>query len=401
MEMALETAFLNWGSSSPNPSVGAVIVKEGRVLATGATGPCGDDHAEICAIKSAREDLRGAEIYVSLEPCCHFGKTPPCTDAIIRAGIARVYLPLLDPNPLVAGKGVAALKEAGIEVVMVAGMADAAVDLIRPFKKYILRKRPYVLHKSAVTLDGKIATSGGDSRWVSSEHARYLAHRLRSMVDGIIIGRNTMERDDPRLNVRLESFPDEVRDFFASTPPEISGRDSFFIKMLMRGDIAPRSLSPARIVIGLPEEIDFTKNLFHDDNYMFFLAEGKKKGLSARKDYPLLKKMMDGEMLMFAEGDTREGQVESILDELFRRGKMLLLLEGGGTLAGSFLDAGEIDQFLYILAPKVIGKGLSPLEGRGAAAMEHSLNLHDVTAFFLMGEIVYNAYREPYHFEKM
>ena len=269
MEAALKIAFRQMGVTSPNPPVGAVIVRDGAVIATGGTGPCGTCHAETDALSRAEGKCAGAEMYVTLEPCSHYGRTPPCTEAIIRAGIRRVYIPVLDPNPLVSGKGVAGLRAAGIEVLLMEEMAGPAIDLLRPFRKYILRHRPFILSKSAVTLDGRIAAKGGDSRWISSEHSRYIMHRVRAKVDAIIVGKTTFVHDNPALNVRLGSFDPGVAAWFREHEPVMAGRKNFLLGSLMAGEIGDPH-APLRIVIGLPGEVDRSRAMFADGNYLFF-----------------------------------------------------------------------------------------------------------------------------------
>ncbi|MBN2159709.1 MAG: bifunctional diaminohydroxyphosphoribosylaminopyrimidine deaminase/5-amino-6-(5-phosphoribosylamino)uracil reductase RibD [Spirochaetes bacterium] len=398
MELALSIAFRQMGWTSPNPPVGAVIVRNESVIATGGTGPCGSDHAEVAALACAGGDCRGADMYVSLEPCSHFGKTPPCTAAIIAAGISRVFIPALDPNPLVSGRGVAELEKAGVRVVLMEKAADYAVDLIRPFKKYILRHRPFVLSKSAVTLDGRIAARSGDSKWISSEHSRYLAHRLRAKVDAVIIGKNTFVRDNPSLNVRFGEFDPSVARYFSDSPPSMSGRDNFLLKSLLSAEIGEVS-RPLRIVIGLPEDVDMTGNIMKDDNYLFFERKDAADRLM-RKNGPLKKKT--GSLnLHLVEAASREDEIRAVLEELSRRGVMFALLEGGGRLAGSFLDAGEIDEFFYIITPKIAGDGVPSLAGAGVDLIRDALVLRDVSVIPVRDDIIYNGYREPYHFEMM
>ncbi len=394
METALKTAFRQMGRTSPNPPVGAVIVKDGTVIATGGTGPCGSCHAEIDALAAAGASCVGADMYVSLEPCSHFGRTPPCTEAIIRAGIHRVHLPALDPNPLVSGKGVAGLKTAGVEVVFEEEWAEQAVDLIRPFKKYILRHRPFILSKSAVTLDGRIAAKGGDSRWISSEQSRYLVHKLRAKVDAIIVGKTTFIHDNPALNVRLGSFRADVASYFRDRTPAMGGRRNYLLHLLMTEEIGEPG-APLRVVIGLPREIDPASALFADGNYLFFerreaadriVREGGKVGALN---------------LHLVDAASPREEIAAIQEELHRRGVMFVLLEGGGRLAGSFLDAGEIDQFLYIITPKIAGDGLPSLAATGVDEIRDALVLKDVTTVQVQDDLLYCGYREPYHFEVM
>ena len=401
MNCALEQAFAAMGCTSPNPAVGAVIVQNGTIAATGKTASCGGDHAEVTAIKNASAPLEGAEMFVSLEPCCHYGKTPPCTDAIIRAGIKKVYIPMLDPNPMVAGKGVLALKEAGVDVVMMKEFTSKAVDLIRPFRKYILRKRPFVIQKLAVTLDGRTATKTGDSRWISSDYSRYLVHRLRAIADAVIIGKNTLMADNPSLNVRLEEFPGHVRDFFRDTTAAIAGYDNYFLKMLFSGDITMEKDMPLRIVIGLPDKIDPGANFYKSDDYIFFVDEHTQAAMERREDYGILREMEAQNKIVFIGGGSRIEQVHAIQDELSRRGVMMALLEGGSVISGSFFDAGEIDQYLYFIAPKIIGHGTPAIDGDGVFTMQDSVGLRDVSTVMIMQDLLYSGYREPYNFEMM
>ncbi|MDY6933846.1 MAG: bifunctional diaminohydroxyphosphoribosylaminopyrimidine deaminase/5-amino-6-(5-phosphoribosylamino)uracil reductase RibD [Spirochaetota bacterium] len=398
MEKALQLAFSALGKTSPNPSVGAVIVKNNKIISTGSTSPCGQEHAEVVAIRNAGIDIDGSELYVSLEPCSHHGRTPPCTDAIIHSKITRVFIPLLDPNPLVAGNGLARLRKAGVEVVLLSEMADYASDLIRHFKKYILHNKGYIIHKSAITIDGKIATREGDSKWITSEYSRYIVHRLRAIVDAIIIGKNTLQMDNPTLNVRLGSFSDEVIKYFENSNIKIIGRDSLFLKMLFEVGNRVEDRTSSRMIVGLPEQIDFTKNIFFDDNFFFFVNERVKDSLIERDDYNIIKKLIRDNKILFIAGNTGKEQIINIVDTLSQLGKVMVMLEGGGRLAGSFYDAGEIDQLLYFTSPKVIGKGISPIEGEGVSSIQDSLKLYDISAAMIKEDILYNAYKEPFHY---
>jgi len=398
MEQALRIAYERMGRTSPNPPVGAVIVREERVVATGGTGPFGSSHAEVAAIEAAGGACAGADMYVTLEPCNHFGKTPPCTAAIIRADIARVFIAALDPNPLVSGRGVAELSRAGVEVVFMEEMADYAVDIIRPFRKYIMRGRPFVISKSAVTLDGRIAAKTGDSRWISSDYSRFLTHRLRSKVDAIVIGKNTFIADNPSLNVRLGSFGGEVPRHFAGSAPAMMGRENYLLRALAMEEV-PEPRDPLRVVIGLPETIDPACNLMADDNYLFFeRRERVRRIIEADRTAA---SMLEAGRLHLVDASTPAEEVRAVTVELGRRGVMFVLLEGGGRLAGSFFDAAEIDQFLYIITPKVAGAGIPALSGTGVEAIADALVLRDVSMMPVREDLIYTGYREPYHFEMM
>ncbi|MFH0974924.1 MAG: bifunctional diaminohydroxyphosphoribosylaminopyrimidine deaminase/5-amino-6-(5-phosphoribosylamino)uracil reductase RibD [Spirochaetota bacterium] len=396
MELALEIGFSRLGKTSPNPSVGAVIVKNGEIISTGGTAPCGSDHAEVYALKNARTDVSGAEMYVSLEPCCHYDKrTPPCTDAIKASKISRVYIPVLDPNPAVAGKGVETLRNAGIDVVFMSDMSERAYDLIRHFKKYIFKKTPYIIHKSALTLDGKIAAKSGDSKWISSDYSRYVAHKLRSIMDAVIIGKNTMLKDDPGLDVRLDSFKDTVKEYFRRSEFKITGRGSFFIEMLLKQIKIDSLVSPLRVVIGSPEKIDFNKKIFKDNNFLLFVDEAKKEKILKENESDDINGLIKSKNIIFTQWNTGKELVRIVLHELYNRGKMTVMVEGGGTAAGSFFDAGEIDQFIYFITPRLLGSGKDVVHAEGRQLISESQILHDVSAVMLKDDILYNAYSEP------
>ncbi len=401
MYRTLELAFSSIGLTSPNPPVGAVIVRDGEIVGFGATSPCGGDHAEIRALAMAGEKSRGAEMFVSLEPCCHYGKTPPCTEAIIREGITRVYIPLVDPNPMVAGKGILMLKNNGVDVVLLNELGDYAADMIRGFKKSILRKRSAVIHKSAISLDGKIATLSGDSRWISSSLSRYMVHRLRATVDAIIVGKNTLEKDNPSLNIRLDEFEDSISTFFDEKRWWYSGRNNSYLENILRGTGVSREKEPLRVVVGLPEELNFRMRFFRDDNYVVFEDMKHSNQLKDRDDYRCIMEMQDkGNLFLYTGNSTRE-QVYCILEELYRRGVVNALLEGGGGVAGSFHDAGEIDQFMYFITPRILGNGISPLNATGSQSVSEGLALSDISIVGLESDVLYTGYREPYLLESM
>ena len=206
MRRAIELAKKGGGYVHPNPLVGCVVVNNGEIIAEGYHEKYGEYHAERNALLRCKSETKGASLYVTLEPCCHYGKTPPCTEIIIEKGIKKVFVGILDPNPLVAGKGVKILQDAGIEVEV--GLCEDEIrELNKVFLKYITTKHPYVIMKTAMTLDGKIAAFTGDSRWVTNEESRKLVHELRSEMAAVIVGIGTVLADDPMLNVRLEGNP--------------------------------------------------------------------------------------------------------------------------------------------------------------------------------------------------
>lgn len=391
MGRALELAFAKMGCTSPNPPVGAVIVRDGAILSEGGTCACGCDHAEVDAIRHASVPLRGAELYVTLEPCCHYGKTPPCTEAIIEAGIGRVYVPIPDPNPSVSGKGISSLREAGVEVVMLSEMAGYAVELIRPFRKYLERGTPYVIHKSAMTLDGRIASPGGDSKWISSEPSRYIAHRLRSHMDAILIGKNTYRADRPALTPRPESFPEDLRRSFSKGRRSVAGYDSITLRMLLESGMEGAA-SPLRILVGAPEEIDTRDEFFRDGNFLIAAGEDEQSTLS--RSAANAAKPVGAKNIFIAGGKTRAERISSLLKELHSRGIMCVMLEGGGGLAGAFYDAGEIDEFFYFIAPRVLGAGVSPIQGKGVSRVADAIELSRVSTVMIGEDVLYHAFRK-------
>ncbi len=401
MQMACEIAFSKMGKTSPNPSVGAVIVKDGKILGSGGTGTYGSDHAEVTALKAAKSSgavISGADMYVSLEPCNHFGKTPPCTEAIISSGIKKVYVPVLDPNPLVAGKGIRRLVEAGVEVEMMHHYSAAAADLLRGFKKYILRGRSFIINKCAVTLDGRIATSSGDSKWISSEPSRLLVHKLRSKVDAVIVGKNTFVNDNPSLNVRPDDFDESAKMIFSGKGVAIHGRNNFFLEQLMKVE-PDTGIEPLRVLIGMPETIPANCNFLRNDNYV--IIAGEKSYSRAIKKNPMIEEQAGGLNLYIGNDSTPDHEIEHIFSVLKDKGVMHAMLEGGGGVNGTFFNAGAIDQFMYIIAPKVAGAGIPPIRGNDIERMSDSLLIHDVSTAMIGRDLLYCGYREQYNFEMM
>ena len=401
MDIALDIAYKRMGGTSPNPAVGAVIVKDDKIIATGGTGAYGQAHAEATAIKTAFDngaDLQGASIYVSLEPCNHHGKTPPCTEAIIQSGIKKVFIPMLDPNPIVAGGGAAALEAGGVQVIFLSERSGPAEDLIRPFKKYILQKKPFILSKSAMTLDGKTAMPSGDSKWITSPYSRYLTHRLRAKVDAIIVGKNTIEMDNPSLDVRFNDFSTEVKDFFSKERRFTFGRENGFLNRLMEAE-EPAARDPLRVAMGLPERINETANFFKDNNYLVIETEDNYNKImnSNKQKWNFIVK----ENVMLIRPGTLAQQIDSAMEALYNSGIMFALLEGGSKVAGSFFDSGNIDQFLYFMAPIIVGAGSPVLDGRGKVSMSDALRLCDVSRVMLGEDLLLCGYSEPYSLNVM
>ena len=340
MRRALELAKRGLYTASPNPMVGAVIVKGGRMIAEGWHERVGRPHAEAVALEAAGEEAKGATLYVNLEPCCFHGHTPPCTKAIIEAGIRRVVVATRDPNPLVNGKGIEELRAAGIEVVE-GVLREEAERLNEQFLTYMRKRRPFFSLKFAMTLDGKIASRTGASRWITSEEARRLAHDLRAQHDAVMVGVGTVLADDPLLTPHMLDFRPErprlrvVVDTNLRTPP--SAR-------LLSGGGPP-------VLIAAGEGAD----------------EGRAEALRrAGAEVALLPRDERGRVDLRA------------LAELLRERKVLgVLCEGGGTLAWSLLRAGLVDKVYAFVAPKVLGgeAAKTPVEGEGFESPDSSLRL--------------------------
>ncbi|OIQ58407.1 riboflavin biosynthesis protein RibD [Moorella thermoacetica] len=331
MARALELARQGLGRTSPNPAVGAVIVRDGRVVGEGYHRKAGTPHAEIHALRAAGEKARGATLYVTLEPCCHYGRTPPCTGAIIAAGIKRVVAAMADPNPRVAGGGFRALSQAGIEV-ETGLLADEARRLNEAFIKYITTGRPWVTLKMALTLDGKIATRTGAARWITGPAARERAHELRDIHDAVLVGIGTVLADDPELTTRL---------------PDGRGRDA--IRVILDSHLRlPLSARVVNLQSEAPTLVVTTPSA----------PAAARKNLEAR----------GVEVLILPEEDGRVAW-QPLLAELSRRQVTSILVEGGAEVNATALAAGVVDKVVAFIAPKIFGgrEAPAPVGGRGVA----------------------------------
>lgn len=341
MRRAMELAQRGEGAVNPNPLVGAVIVRNGRIIGAGWHERWGGPHAERNALSRCSEPASGATVYVTLEPCCHHGKTPPCTEALIAAGVKRVVVGLLDPNPLVAGKGIAQLREAGIEVE--SGLLEEELRAQnRVFLKYITTRRPWVVMKSAMTLDGKIATRTGDSRWVTGEEARHRVHEMRRRYMAILVGIGTVEADDPMLNCRLEGDPRQ----------------------------------PIRIVADSTARISLESQLVQTAReYRTIVAH------TAQADPKRVEALEKAGVTCWcceeAEGHL---SVEDLTVRIGEAGIDSLLLEGGGTLNDAFLRRGLVDEVAIFVAPKLLGGvgAKTPVEGLGVERMADAVPLESL-----------------------
>ena len=355
---ALELAARGRGWVEPNPLVGAVVVRDGVVVGEGWHEKFGQAHAEVNALNQAGDRARGAILYVTLEPCCHFGKTPPCTEAVIGAGIHRVVSAMLDPFPKVSGQGAARLREAGIVVEVGVGEAGelAARRLNAPYLKCLRTGRPWVHGKWAMTLDGKIATRTGESKWITGDAARARVHELRGRMDAIVIGKGTLLADDPLLTAR---------------PP------------------GPRKAT--RVVLtatgaGMPASCQLLETI-QDAPVLVFT--GDPKALSAWRD-----RGAEVVGLPVTDGGL---DVQSVLTELGRRGMTNVLVEGGAGTLGRFRDAGEIDEIHAFIAPKLFGgiQALTPVGGLGVTGLNEALTLAEWDVERLGDNLLVHGFGNP------
>lgn len=354
MKRALELAEKARGFTSPNPMVGAVIVKGDKIIGEGYHHKCGEAHAEVDAFNNAIESVEGATMYVTLEPCSHTGKTPPCADRIIKEKIARVVVGATDPNPLVSGRGIKKMQDAGIAV-SYGLLADESIQLNEVFMKYIVDKRPFVVYKSATTLDGKIATAKGESQWISCESSRNQVHMLRHYLSGIMVGINTVISDNPMLNCRVDGCT-----------------------------------SPVRIVVDSSLKIPIESNIIQTaDKYRTIIATLQSDTCIKAE----MLKQMGAEVIAVKEKDARV-DLNHLMEKLGEMGIDSILLEGGGTLAFSAFNQGIVDKVIYYIAPKIFGgvNAKTSVEGNGFYKISESVTLKNITTNMVDSDICITAY---------
>jgi len=342
MARALRLARRGEGRVSPNPMVGAVVVKNGRIVGQGYHEGLGRPHAETVALEDAGKRSEGADLYVNLEPCCHHGRTPPCTDAIIERSVRRVWVAIRDPNPLVDGKGLRALGRRGVSV-SVGLLAQRAAELNEVYLTYVRTGRPFVVAKSATTLDGRIATSAGESRWISGPDSRRLAHRLRQRVDAVVVGVDTVNADDPRLTVRM-------------------------------GTRRPRH--PVRIVL------DTSLRVAREARVLSEISEARTVvacGRSADRGRIARLRARGVDVWPLATGPEGRVSLKAMLRRAAREGMTSILIEGGGQVLASALDAGVVDKLVVFLAPKILGADARAGVGDlGIGTLDEAVSLCDV-----------------------
>ena len=340
MRLAMQLAGNAIGRTSPNPLVGAVIVKDNRVVGCGWHRKAGTPHAEVHALNQAGELAQGADVYVTLEPCAHYGKTPPCAKALVEAKVKNVYGGLLDVNPKVAGKGFKILEDAGIHVEY-GFLQDELRKQNEVFFKWIEHKKPFVVLKAAMTLDGKIATATGQSKWITSETSRAYGYKLRDIYDGIMVGINTVIEDNPMLTARVDG-----------------------------------GKNPIRIVVDSSLRIDINANVVQDKSAKTIVATTDK----ADKDKILKLQAQDVDVIVVDKDENDKVDIEKLLDILGQKNICSILVEGGATLSGSFVAKKLVDKVYFFIAPKIIGgkEAKTPVAGTGILNLQEALALKDI-----------------------
>lgn len=348
IQRALALAKRGRGKTSPNPLVGAVLVSGDRIVGEGYHARAGGPHAEVRAVTAAGEQARGATLYLNLEPCAHFGRTPPCADLLIERGIRRVVCSMVDPNPLVNGKGFERLRSAGI-LIEIGMLQQEARDLNESYAKYIVQRIPFLILKLAQSLDGQIAAQTGESRWISSERSRRRVHRLRSEVDAVMVGVDTVIQDDPQLDVRM-----------------VKGRD------------------PIKIVVDSTLRIPLEARVFHGARLI--VAATHRSSLERRTQVA----HQGAEIWLLPD---RDGRVDlpALMVEAGKRDITSLLIEGGSRLATSALQQGIVDRLMVFIAPMLLGTGIPIIGDLGVDRMADAVRLSDIWIQRIGDDLLYRA----------
>jgi diaminohydroxyphosphoribosylaminopyrimidine deaminase / 5-amino-6-(5-phosphoribosylamino)uracil reductase len=335
MHQAIQLSLKARGMTSPNPLVGAVVVKDDKIVGKGYHRKAGTAHAEIIALDQAKKKARGATMYVTLEPCAHFGRTPPCVNRIISSGIKQVVVGMIDPNPLNNGKGLNILKMHNIQV-ETGVCKDDVEDINEVFVKYITTRMPFVTIKVAQSIDGKIATRTGESKWISSDISRNYSHRIRQYYDAIIVGVNTVLRDNPRLDV-----------WFSSK-------------------------QPVKVIVDSKLSTPDTANIF-DKGKVILVTLPVIQGQETENRQKLAEKAV----ILEVKGKNGQVNLKDMMKKLGRMGVTSVLVEGGGTLIGSLVDEGLIDRVMFFISPKIIGgtQAISSVMGRGISRIDTAVKL--------------------------
>lgn len=348
MRQALALAEKGRGTTSPNPMVGAIVVRDGEIVGRGFHARAGGPHAEVVALDAAGDAATGATIYVTLEPCSHYGRTPPCADRIVERGLARVVYAMEDPNPRVSGRGAQRLREAGVCVIADL-LREEALRLNEAYIKYITFGVPFVTLKLAQTLDGRIATCTGDSKWITSTESRRRVHRLRAEVDAVLVGINTVLADDPMLTVRLAEGDDPLRIVLDSS---------------LRMPITAKVLSGGRTVVVARDDSD----------------PARVRALQER----------DADVWTVPAPNGRP-DLAAVMAEAGDREIISVLIEGGAEIAASALQAGIVDRLMVFVAPKILGSGRSSVSDLGISRIAESVRLRDVEVERIGEDVLYIA----------
>lgn len=356
MKRAIEISKKGIGYTNPNPLVGAVIVKKNKIIGEGYHEVYGGSHAEVNAFKNVTEDVKGATMYVSLEPCSHYGKTPPCANTIVEQGISKVVIGMMDPNPMVAGKGIEILRNNGI-LVEVGVLEEEIRKLNEIFLKYIISKRPFCILKTAMTLDGKIATVTGESKWITNEKSRAYVHQVRQQVSAIMVGINTVLIDDPSLTTRL---------------------------------VGKKGMDPVRVIVDSKGRIPLNAKVLNiNSNAITIVA-------TTAKIKPQKIKALEEKGAKVIVVSSREGRVDlaQLIKYLGEMGIDSILLEGGATLNFSALEQGIVDKVIAFIAPKIFGGDIAktPVGGQGKVKVNQAFTLRDITSSMMNNDIMIEGY---------
>jgi diaminohydroxyphosphoribosylaminopyrimidine deaminase/5-amino-6-(5-phosphoribosylamino)uracil reductase len=415
MKLALKLAARGVGWASPNPMVGAVVVRDGEIVGRGWHRRYGAAHAEVEALNQAGERAHGATLYVTLEPCNHEGLTPPCSRAVLAAGISRVVVAMADPNPRVAGGGSEFLRQRGVTVEM-GLLAEPARRLNEAWLKWVTTGLPYVIAKAACSLDGRIATAAGESQWLTGEAARAFGHRLRHACDAILVGVGTVLADNPRLTARPGGSerlvgeenqgaqpPAPCPDAPPSAPDDVSGtgfrpvqegaeeRPVFHsVAQTSHLRLASRFKDPIRVVLDSRLRIPLTARLLHLDSPAPTLIAATEN--APPKKVQALEKL-GAEVLILSE-DAGRVALRPLLQELGKRRITSLLVEGGADTLGSFFDARLVDKFFFFYAPKILGgpPAFPAVAGKGVNRLAEAHQVRDLTVRRLGADLLISGY---------
>ncbi|TDA65668.1 MAG: bifunctional diaminohydroxyphosphoribosylaminopyrimidine deaminase/5-amino-6-(5-phosphoribosylamino)uracil reductase RibD [Clostridia bacterium] len=377
MQLALDLARQGLGYTSPNPAVGAVVVSpDGEIVGRGYHHRAGEAHAEINALQEAGARARGATLYVTLEPCSHYGRTPPCVRAVIAAGVARVVAAMVDPNPLVAGRGLAQLADAGL-MVQAGVMAEQARELNEMWVRFVTAGRPWVSLKAAVSLDGKLATARGDSRWITGWPARSYGHWLRQIHDAVLVGIGTVLADDPLLTVRLvgkvpareyDRADDQAGKAVTPGPGPVQPSGS------PGGEAGRAGRNPVRVILDSRLRLPVAARVVTVKSAAPTLVATTRRADPDRREALRARGV---EILVVEEDAAGRVSLPHLAEELARRGIASILVEGGAEVHAGFLEAGLVDKVYFFLAPRLIGGREAPgaIGGRGAASVAAAARL--------------------------